>query len=167
MSRRVSLVAAAVLLVAATTSGCGIRGLNFVQDDRVRIVAPRDNAEVRVPFTVEWTVEDFDVTGPDAGSFGVFVDRAPPGPGKTLASLASGDAVCRATKGCPDEAYLASHRAYTTTETSFRIEQLPELTRDRARESHEVTVVLLDGTGRRIGESAFRVEFHVRRQVAR
>ena len=173
MSRRAALLAAVAVLVATTTSGCGLRGLNFVQDERVRIAAPRDNAEVRVPFTVRWTVEDFEVTGPtatsssSAGYFGVFVDRAPPGPGRTLASLAEGDAVCKATKGCPDEAYLAGHRAYTTTDTAFRIEQLPELTRDREREAHEVTVVLLDGKGRRIGESAFRVEFHVRRQVTR
>ena len=159
MTRRLALVAAAALLT--TTAGCGIRGLDFVKDDRVHISSPRGNTEVHVPFTVRWTVDDFD------GSFGVFVDREPPGPGRTLASLADGDAVCKATKGCPDAAYLASHRAYTTTDTSFRIEQLPELSRDREREAHEVTVVLLDGKGQRIGESAFRVEFHVRRKVTR
>jgi hypothetical protein len=165
VSRR--LVVAAVTVLAVATSGCGIRGLNFVKDERVRIQAPRPNAEVRVPFDVRWTVEDFDVAGPDGGSFGVFVDREPPRPGRTLASLAEDDVVCKATAGCPDANYLASHRAYTTTGTSFRVEQLPELTRDRQREAHEVTVVLLDGEGRRIGESAFRVEFHVRRDVRR
>jgi hypothetical protein len=153
------LAAAAALLAIAP--GCGVHGLNFVKDERVRIVAPRANDEVRVPFTVRWTVKDFD------GTYGVFVDRAPPRPGRTLASLAEGDSVCRATRGCPDEAYLAGHRAYTTAETSFRVAQLPELSRDRAREAHEITVVLLDEQGRRIGESAFRVEFHIRRNPRR
>jgi hypothetical protein len=97
--RRLTIVAGAIALAL---SGCGIHGLNFVQDSRVRIVSPHDNADVKVPFTVRWTVDDF------AGSFGVFVDRAPPSPGKTLASLADGDTVCKATRGCPDEAYLAN-----------------------------------------------------------
>jgi hypothetical protein len=155
VSGRLAVAVTAVLFLA--TSGCGVHGLNFVKDERLHIQSPRPNAEVHVPFDVRWSVEDFD------GSYGVFVDRAPPGPGRTLASLAEGDAVCKATAGCPDAAYLAGHRAYTTTDTSFRVEQLPELTRDRAREAHEVTVVLLDDQGRRVGESAFRVEFHVRR----
>ena len=159
MTRRVALAVAAT--VALVTPACGIHGLDFVKDERVRIIAPSPNTEVRVPFTVRWRVEDFD------GSYGVFVDREPPGPGRTLASLANGDAVCKATKGCPDEAYLAAHRAFTTADTSFRVEQLPELTRDREREAHEVTVVLLDERGRRIGESAFRVEFHIRRTPKR
>jgi hypothetical protein len=159
VTRRVALAVAAA--VALVTPACGVHGLDFVKDERVHITAPSPNSEVRVPFTVRWRVEDF------AGSYGVFVDRAPPGPGRTLASLADGDSVCKATKGCPDEAYLAAHRAFTTTDTSFRIDQLPELTRDRAREAHEVTVVLLDEHGRRVGESAFRVEFHIRRTPLR
>ena len=163
MRRALPAIVASVVLAAAS-SGCGVRGLDFVKDERVRIRSPRPNSEVRVPFDVRWTVEDFDVAG---GHFGVFVDRAPPRPGRTLASLADGDAVCKVTPGCPDATYLASHRAFTTTDTAFRIEQLPELTRDRRREGHEVTVVLLDGEGRRIGESAFRVEFHVRRDLRR
>jgi hypothetical protein len=155
------LAVAAIAVRSLSTSGCGLHGLDFVKDERVHIESPRPNSEVRVPFDVRWSVEDFD------GSFGVFVDRAPPRPGRTLASLAEGDAVCKVTAGCPDAAYLAGHRAFTTTDTSFRVEQLPELTRDREREAHEVTVVLLDDEGRRVGESAFRVEFHVRRAVRR
>jgi hypothetical protein len=170
---KLALVAGATCAILISVPACGIRGLDFVKDERVEIVAPKDDAQVTLPMTVRWKATDFAVTGPtdaatnDAGYFGVFVDRAPPGPGSTLASLAEGDEVCKATPGCPDEKYLASQRAYTTTDTSFRIERLPELTRDRTREGHEVTIVLLDGAGRRIGESAFRVEFQIRRKVRR
>ena len=156
---RVVVPALVGILAAATLSACGIQGLNFVQDDRVEIVAPKNNATVTLPLTVRWTARDFD------GSFAVLVDRAPPNPGKSLATLAEGDAVCEATPGCPDAAYLAGLRAYTTTDTSFEITQLPELTEDRTREGHEVTIVLLDPAGKRIGESAFRVDFNIRRKV--
>lgn len=166
-------VVAVACAVATVLQACGIRGLNFVQDERVEIIAPEPRAEVTLPVTIRWKVEHFEVTGPtrrataDAGYFGVFVDRAPPGPGQTLESLAEDDPVCEATPDCPDEGYLAAHWAYTTNETSFTVERVPELTVDRTREAHEVTVVLLDGRGRRIGESAFRAEFQVRRQVRR
>jgi hypothetical protein len=159
VTRRLALAVAAVVVLV--TPACGVHGLDFVKDERVHITAPKPNREVRVPFTVRWSAEDF------VGSYGVLIDRAPPQPGRDMASLADGDSVCKATKGCPDAAYLASHRAYTTSDTSFRVEQLPELTRDRRREAHEVTVVLLDEDGHRIGESAFRVEFHIRRDPNR
>jgi hypothetical protein len=159
---------AGALLAALAVPACGVSNLNFVRDDRLTITAPKEDAEVKLPLTVRWTVDDFTVTGPgadvrpDAGYFGVFVDREPPRPGATLASLATGDPVCDATPGCPDAGYLAGLRAYTTTATSFEVARLPELTVDRDREAHEVTIVLLDGSGHRIGESAFRVQFHVR-----
>lgn len=169
MIRRALVVAGAVLAL----SGCGIRGLNFVEDERVQIISPPHRSEVMLPVTVRWSVEDFEITGPsgdeggDAGYFGVFVDRAPPAPGQSLTSLVADDPVCKATPGCPDEAYLAGQRAYTTSNTHFTIERVPELTDDRTREVHEVTIVLLDGKGHRIGESAFRVEFYVRRAIRR
>ena len=170
---RVAVALMVTVSVGSTLSSCGIRGLNFVRDDRLSITAPEARSEVRLPMTVRWTVRDFSITGPtreataDAGYFGVFVDRAPPGPGKTLASLADNDPACKESAGCPDEAYLAGQNAYSTTDTTFELARLPELTRDRTREAHEVTIVLLDGLGRRIGESAFRVEFQVRRKIRR
>lgn len=165
--------AIALVLVAASavTNGCGVRGLSFVEDTRVSITFPSDRQEVELPLSVRWRVRDFEITGRtgsverDAGYFGVFVDRAPQPPGKTLEWLARDDQVCRATDGCPDAAYLAERRAYTTTETHFTIEELPDPTRDEdRREFHEVTVVLLDGKGQRIGESAFSVEFQIERK---
>ena len=75
----------AALLLSALAPACGVEGLNFVQDDRVTITAPRDRAEVRLPVTIRWKAEDFD------GTYAVFVDRAPVPPGETLAWLARDD----------------------------------------------------------------------------
>jgi hypothetical protein len=155
------LVAAALLTLPLTS--CGVSGLSFVQDQRLSITAPADRAKVDLPLTVRWTVEDFDVK---AGAFGVFVDRPPLPPGKKLDWLARGDEVCSATPGCPDAAYLATHDTYRTRKTQFTIEKLPDLDRDEQREFHEVTIVLLDDDGERIGESAFSVEFEVDREDA-
>ena len=162
------MVASGLILLSA----CGYQGLSFEKDERVKIVAPKDRAEVRLPVTIRWSVEDFDVTGPsgspnpDAGYFGVFVDTAPQPPGKDFRWLARDDHQCKVTRGCPDKAYFESKHVYATTETSFVIEKLPEVRPERERkfrDFHEVIVVLLDGAGRRIGESAFQVDFQLKR----
>lgn len=167
---RPGATAGCLLLVwGLAAAACGVRGLSFVQDDRVEIVSPPDRAEVSLPVTVEWEVTDFDVTGRtgsadrDAGFFGVFVDRAPQPPGETLAWLAEDDEVCRTTAGCPDEGYFAGKGAFTTAETEFTVERLPRLAGEEEGRQvfHEVIVVLLNGRGERIGESAFAVEFRL------
>jgi hypothetical protein len=115
--------------------------------------------------TVRWRVDGFRITGPDgratsdAGYFGVFVDTTPIPPGKTVAWVARDDRSCTSVPGCPDETYLADHHTYQTEETSFTMEQLPFLDAYGGHENHEVTIVLLDGKGRRIGESAWYVAF--------
>jgi hypothetical protein len=163
------LVAAGVLVLSAA---CGHNGLSFYKDERVKIVAPRDRAEARLPLTVRWNVKNFAVTGPtsaaspDAGYFGVFVDQAPQPPGQTFRWFARSDYQCKVTPGCPDASYYASHHAYTTKDTQFVVTKLPELRPEQERkfrDFHEVIVVLLDGTGRRIGESAFQVDFQLKR----
>jgi hypothetical protein len=163
------LAVAAVLLLLP---GCGVSGLNFVQDDRVTITQPPDRARVRLPLTVRWTVEDFRVTGrtgakaDDAGYFGVLVDRPPPPPGETLEWLLRDDKVCEADPSCPSESYLASRDIYATTDTSLVIEEVAERPPGfSGPDLREVTVVLLDPEGRRIGESAFSVEFELPKRV--
>ena len=159
----------AVLLLPA----CGINGLSFRQDERVTIVFPQDRARVTLPFTVDWEVTEFQVVGetgstdPDQGYFGVIIDRDPQPPGETLAWFARDDTQCRPELGCPDEDYLATRRVFSTTATSFTVDVLPDTERlEDRRELHELIVVLLDGSGRRIGEGAWAVEFEVRREVA-
>ena len=148
------------LALATLVSGCALRGVAYRQDDRLSFTSPDDRSEVTLPVTVRWEVEDFDV--PDEGSFAVFVDRAPQPPGKTLAWLARNDDSCRAEDGCPDASWFADRDVFQTTETSFVIERLPARD-DERREFHEVTVVLVDRDGRRVGETGWTIEFQVER----
>ncbi len=159
---RTCAVSAGLLLLA---SACAPNGLAFVQDKRLEIVSPKARTTVELPVTVRWRVEGFRITGPDgrtstdAGYFGVFVDTTPIPPGKTLAWVARDDPSCTSTPGCPDETYLADHRTYQTVETEITFDLLPFLDAHAGHENHEVTIVLLDGTGHRIGESAWYVTF--------
>jgi hypothetical protein len=158
-SARIAMVALALGVAPA----CGVSGLSFVHDDRVDIVRPDDRSEVRLPVTVRWTVDDFAV-GPGEGSFGIFVDRNPQPSGKTLAWLFRGDSGCKGTgaRVCATPEYLGQRSVYRTTRTAFTVEQVNKLTGSQAgRELHEVTVVLLDGSGRRVGEGAWSVQFEV------
>lgn len=165
---RVVVRALAALAVLGTTA-CVPQGLAFRLDDRLTITAPQDRAEVTLPVTIDWEVEDFDVVEPGtapregAGYFAVFVDRAPVPPGKTLAHVARKDTGCRPADGCPDAEYLASRGIYTTTDTQLVLEQLPRGDDEDRRERHTATIVLLDGAGARLGESAFEVVFEVDR----
>ncbi len=170
-SSRLALGMVAVVLAAVSGCGFGRAGLAFTADDRVRITSPRDRAKLRLPVTIDWAVDDFEVTGPGRGSgeaegyFAIFVDRAAVPPGKTLRHVAKDDRSCRSDDGCPDEDYLALRGVYTTTETELVLETLTKTARDGRREFHNVTVVLLDPDGRRIGESSWHVRFELDRQV--
>ena len=152
----------------ALSSACGVNGLSFVVDERVDITRPGDRDEARLPVTVEWTVKDFAV-GPGRGSFGVFLDREPPRSGKTLPWLFRGEDSCRGATGaelCATADFLASRRAYRTSDTHLTFEQIPRLSgSDRRRQFHEVTVVLLDDDGRRMGEGAWSVQFELEREL--
>lgn len=169
MTRQVTLLS--VLLAALLPAACGISGLSFRQDTRLVITSPRDRAIVEVPVTVDWKVRDFNVTGrdgrrrTDAGYFGVFVDRPPIPPEETLAWLARDDAQCRLMPACPNDDYFRQINVFSTTETEITIERFPELSTDEdRRDFHEVVIVLLNGRGERIGESAFAVEFELKRR---
>lgn len=151
-------------VLAALLAGCAVSGLAFRVDDRVEITHPEDRASVTLPVTITWTVDGFDVAGPDAGRFGVFVDRAPQPPGEGLDWFARDDDSCRPEDGCPDAEYFRQRQIHATSDTSFVIDALPPPSTSRGPERHEVTIVLLDGDDRRIGESAFHVEFEVDRE---
>jgi hypothetical protein len=162
---------ASLVLVAVAAGGCASQGLAFVQDHRVEIVAPPSHQTVKLPVTIRWRVTGFRVTGhdghaaDDAGYFAVFVDRAPVPPGKPLSWVAHDDHLCLATQGCPDASYLADRGVYSTTQTFLTLPQLPNQHAYRNHEQHEVTVVLMDSTGHRIGESAFYVDFFYDREA--
>lgn len=137
---------------------CAVSGLSFVADTRVDIVQPVENAEVSLPFTIEWTAEDVD------GTFAVFFDRSPMRPNQSLQSLVPEGDPCRAEADCPDADWLAGRNVYVTRNTSMEIERLPDLrNNNRTKDRHEVAIVLLDEDGRRSGEFAVTREFIVER----
>ena len=150
---------------ALTLTACGISGLSFVQDDRVDILGPKDRAEVTLPVRIAWEVKDFDV-GAGAGSFGVFVDRAPQRPGKTLSWIFRGDDSCKGAAGraiCDDPDFLRQRNVFQTTDTHLTVDLVPKLTgQERRRQFHEATIVLLDEEGRRVGEGAWSVQFELK-----
>lgn len=163
-----ALLVACGLLVAA----CSPHGLAFRVDDRLSITSPKNRAEVSLPVTIRWKMRDFTIrkgeaTGSTtkAGYFAVFVDRAPQSAGKPLSRLARGDRSCRRSEGCPNDEYFAARGVYSTTATQITFPQLPRSSSTHQKERHSVTIVLLDPSGRRIGESAQQVDFVVRRKA--
>ena len=166
-------LAAGLVLLAAAAAGCAPGA--FERDERVRFLAPPAGADVTLPLLVRWSVDParFRASGFDGsrgerrGLYAVFVDSAPLRPGRHLDTLAEHDVVCRASPGCPDRTWLADHGVYLTTSPELALRGLP---RDRGRRAgggrrrHEVTVVLLDGRGVRIGEGAWTRSFYLREE---
>jgi hypothetical protein len=175
--RRLALRAGLVLAFCVSVSGCLAQGLAFRVDDRLTFTSPEDRSTVLLPVVIDWDIRDFEVVAPGAaarpgeGYFAVFVDRAPMPPRKSMRWIFRNDEDCRAADGCPTEVDLASIGIYTTTETRLVLEQIARPpTRDDEEEDddperHRVTVVLLDAAGKRIGESAFQVEFDLEREA--
>lgn len=151
------------LLSALSLTGCtDYSKLLYTKDDRLDFTAPANRELVKTPLSVSWTIDDFTVVKPgiaapadDAGYFAVFVDRAPIEPGHTLDDVADDDEACERDPKCPDRQYLSDRGVYTTSKTSLVLEQILPLDNEEDIHLHEVTVVLLDSSGRRIGESAW------------
>jgi hypothetical protein len=139
-------------------------------DNRVKILSPKDRAEVSLPLTLEWSVRDFALKSSSSdvgGSFAVFVDKAPVPPGKAPSWVAHGDPDCTSVPSCPDAAYLAKRGVYVTTETKLVLKELPGSSASSSsskRDRHRVVIVLLDDEGKRIGEIAYDVTFDLKKQ---
>ena len=162
------LAAAGAVLVATLLPGCGIHNLAFTTDTRLHFTGPHSRSLVALPITISWTMRDFSVVSPGtvpasgrSGYFAVFVDRAPIKPGQTVATIA--DRQCRQTSGCVNATYLAARGVYTTDTDSLTLKQLAQVNDYQSVQLHEATVVLVDASGRRIGESAWYIDFRVRR----
>lgn len=163
-----------LVAVAVAATGCGLThlsDLNFRVDDRLHFQSPKARSLVHAPVTVSWTIDDFTVAGPgsapasrDAGYFAVFVDRAPIRPGESLKAIGKDDPTCQHDPKCPDKTYLNDHRVYTTTQTRLRLPLITDIVGDHETlQMHAVTVVLLDTSGHRIGESAWELDFRMHR----
>lgn len=166
MHLRLRCRALALLLGAtALTAGCsGLSDLRLTQDDRLTLTRPASQQEVTLPFTVSWTVRDFDVVPagtpprPDSGYFAVFVDTLPMPPGDSLRDFA-GPRACGADPKCPTAELLASYNVYVTDQLSVEIPRVG--TGLMGTEGHQLIVVLLDGSGRRLGDSFWQSTFHL------
>lgn len=162
MRRTLGTVGLASVLACAA---CVPQGLSFRVDNRVKIISPRRDATLSLPFTLRWTVKNFHVVQPgspsdaSAGYFAVFIDATPMRPGQKLDAIAKGDVTCQRVAGCPNASYYAGRGIYTTTNTQFVVSKLPDASTGKA---HRATIVLLNSAGRRIGESAFRVDFQLK-----
>jgi hypothetical protein len=145
-----------VFALAFVATSCSVSGLAFRTSDAVQIVSPRDRAEVRLPVRLSWRAPARDAF------YAAFVDRAPIRPGQSLDVLADDD--CRRAPSCPDLQYLRDRYVFVTGGHSLVLDALPQKTgtqRASARHRHQATIVPLDADGRRVGESAYTVEFTV------
>lgn len=145
--------------VLALLPACSVNDLSFKRNLDLTFHAPEEGEEVGFPFEVRWELEQ-----PHDSGYVVFFDRPPMRPGKTLESLVADGDACHARGTCPDALWLEDNEVYVTTEPRIVVERLPEeRTNNRTSDRHEVTVVLVDGEGRRKGELAFNREFVVER----
>jgi hypothetical protein len=161
-----------VLVALTSASGCDAGRLQFKNDHRLSFQTPHARETVTAPVTVRWSMTGFDAVGLDGsrtsrrGAFGVFVDRAPMPVGKDLKSLVTDDAGCRHDARCPDAQYLSDRGVFVTTQPEVTLEVLRQQADGGTHQQHYVNVILLDGTGRRIGESAWYLPFVTKRRSA-
>lgn len=168
---RVKHACAIAMAMAALVSCADWSQLAFRHDRRLQIVAPPARDLVELPVTLRWTIDDFKIVDPgsgvadeSAGYFAIFIDKTPMKPGQTLREQAiDGDPSCIHDSACPDRGYLADRGIYTTTKTSLRLRSVLPLSPDESTEVHDATIVLLDAGGRRIGESAWHIQFKLRK----
>jgi hypothetical protein len=151
---------AIVALVAALVGGCAYHGLQFVHDDRVQIVSPREGERVTLPFTVDWEVKGY------TGRFGVVFDRAPMSTKKGLLSLVGRDDPCRRKSDCPDKTWLTQHGVYIVEGGRLRVNFLEDLRASHnVADRHTMSIVLLDEANHRVGEATWVHEFIVERKA--
>lgn len=144
-------------VAASVTAGCG-GGLQFAKDSRVRIVEPHQLATVTTPVHLRWVATA-------RASYAVFVDSLPVHPGQNLRALAGPR--CAGVVSCVDEAWLNRHYVFLASRPDLELDALPILaTAKGERDMHTATIVLVDSTWKRLGESAWTVTFGLRTPVA-
>lgn len=167
---RVAQFMVAVLSALPVASCANLSQLAFTQDRRLTFISPVSRELVQLPLTLRWTMDDFRIVKPrseapaeSAGYFAIFVDTPPIKPGQTLNDIAEDDTACSQDPKCPDRQYLTDRGIYQTTKTAFTLTLVPPLPTADDVQLHDVTVVLLDSAGHRIGESAWHTEFKLRK----
>ena len=142
------------MILGLIGGGCRVTGLAYRDNQRVKIVEPTQNATVHLPMRLEWTA-----SRPSQGTrYAIFTDQPPMGPDESLRSIA--DQTCKQTPGCPNKEYLEENNIYVTKAHSLVISHIPQLSAP-LKNVHEITIVLLNSAGRRVGESFYSVNFSV------
>jgi hypothetical protein len=161
--RRLAVRGLGVLAMVLLAASCATSGLAFEKDEQIRIVAPRALETVKPPFVMRWTGH-----AAGASAYEVFVDRAPMAPNQSLreyaASQCEGTALCPADGRAALDAWLAQRGIFKAGQSKLRVPFVttrgPSTEKD-TREIHEAIVVALGPDGRRLGESAWAVNFRV------
>ena len=132
-------------MAVSSLSGCS--SYLFRQSDRVTVDYPGIYSTVKEPLEISWHAHAF--SAPADGSFGVFLDRDPMPPGRGLEYFDPAD----------------RDRIWVVDRTSLHLAVLAARAGvDPAEQNHhDVSVVLLDHSGRRVGEYVGFSEFNVRR----
>lgn len=136
------LVRLFALLTILIVSACS--GLQFRDDRSFEITAPRNDATVRIPFTVSYRVKANAERPP---RFGVFIDRYPPRPGDEV------------------EIKPSTRGVYITDALEVRVDEIARVNTvaEADRDRHEITVVFLDESNLRLTETSAFVRVRVRR----
>jgi hypothetical protein len=149
------------LIAALAAGGCAHAPL-FVANKSLRIASPKPMAVVAAPVQVSWQTAELPAR---ATQFLVFVDTPPIHPGQSLRALASGDPSCVPKAGCPNAEYLAARDIFLTSRHSVSIPFVAALSGLEGHDAlaiHQLTVILLDARGARVGEYAYTMQFRVR-----
>lgn len=157
-------------LMGTTLTGC--QSKQFRVDRRIHFTSPKERSKVKGAVTFAWTYKDFTpapangIRSSATGLFALFVDEAPIKPGHSLSSVIKKDAACVSKeKTCLDAASLANHNVYLTTSTSVTVSVLPEIAATGKIEDHQAILILVDGAGYRMGESAWNVDFRTNKRA--
>jgi hypothetical protein len=163
--RHVRALSLALALLAS--AGCGIAQvdapISFRSDRRLDIQTPEPESTVDVPVRIEWDVDDFD-TSVAGNHFAVYVDRVPLGPNDVLRRRVCSEgerkpvALGEVRRPCRDDA----ETIVETSDTWVVLDCIqPRRGADRQRHRHTVSVVLLDGSGNRVGHAVSTVTFRL------
>jgi hypothetical protein len=147
----------AVFVVAV--GGCSTQGLVLVQSDQLQNLKPTPYSTVaKVPVRVSWHARPL----ARGERYLVFLDQFPMPPGDSIRTLAND--TCKATPGCPNDAYLQQNFVYPTRTNHVELSVFPLQGNFPVNDLyglHLATIVIIDRGGVRLGEEFWTTTFFV------
>ena len=146
-----------ILVGAIVLAGCRTTGLLFTKGSEFRILTPKSAATVTLPLEVSWSDTGAAAHG---DRFAVFLDQGPISPGENLENLLPN--TCKQNPLCKSASYLTSLNVYITSHHSLVLDGLPDggvTGQTTGRETHSVTVVVINRAGTRVGEEFAAIDF--------